>query len=155
MIDIVTLIVNHLLNDMDLVEDEKEIIENLMLAGYDLKEIQAAYSWVQNIAFTCKPDIKPKQVSTKSSSFRVLSHEENYYFTPEAFGFLIKLHDFGIIDDFLREEIIERAMLLSSDEIGLEEIKLVTILMLFDYSKIDSKHQVVGLLDDNWEQWMN
>ena len=40
--------------------------------------------------------------------FRLLSDEERLAFSPEAYGYLLQLQQKGLIDEAMREEILQR-----------------------------------------------
>ena len=58
---------------------------------------------------------------------------------PKAFGLLLDYHNRGIIDSFLMEEIIDRAMQSDSPIVGKKELRRLTALTLFNRFQFEWK----------------
>jgi len=131
---IVNLIVNHILENDDLDHEKNNVMENLISKGYNPNEIIDAFTWIRSFATNLYNDMQFDKFYNKPHAFRILSEEERMRFTVEAWGFLIKLRELGIIDDSLREEIINKALLIIDDEVDLDDIMIVASLAVFRQS---------------------
>ena len=96
---------------------EEELVENLLSRGFALADIEGAFKWLAQIAF---PQRKKK---ARSESIRVLTGSEKAKISPEAWGIILKLKKLNILDDHLLEEIIEKALATSSEEVDAQEMK--------------------------------
>jgi Smg protein len=141
MIGIVHLIVDRILEESDL--EKNNIVESLISEGYNPDEIIDAFAWIRNYALNLYQDVRMTKVYDRPETFRVLNEEERVRFSVKAWGFLIKLRELGIIDDQLREEIIDKAFLLVDDEVELDDIMIVASLVLFKQSYTYSKDGVL------------
>jgi uncharacterized protein Smg (DUF494 family) len=60
-----------------------------------------------------------------------MNREERCRFTVDAFGFVAKLTNLGIIGEDQREELLERAMTVFPERIEIDQIKTLVALTLF------------------------
>jgi uncharacterized protein Smg (DUF494 family) len=122
-----------LLDEPGLLEEPLSLIEEFVEYGYQHKEVEISLAWIGRFL------AEPSQGSSWSleplpaRGHRARSVEEQISFSPEAFGYLIRLENSGIIDPGLREEILERALGSYDEEIGEEEIRTVSRLVLQDH----------------------
>lgn len=131
---IVNLIVNHILENDDPEHNKNNVMETLVSKGYNPNEIIDAFTWIRSFAVNLYNDMQFDKFHHKPHAFRILGEEERIRFTVEAWGFLIKLRELGIIDDPLREEIINKALLIIDDEVDLDDIMIVASLSIFRHS---------------------
>jgi Smg protein len=122
-----------LLEDPGLFDEPGEILEEFVDQGYQPKEVESALAWIDR--FIAGPDQVSEWTAEPITSrgLRTRSTEEHISFSPEAFGFLLRLENSGIIDPSLREEILERALGTYDEEIGEEEIRTVSRMVLQDH----------------------
>lgn len=122
-----------LLEEPALMDDPGRLVEEFTGEGYGAREVETAVAWISRFiaepAFASPWSLEP----FTSNGFRTRSLEEQLSFSPEAFGFLLRLENSGIIDPAQREEILERALGTYDDEIGEEEIKTVSRMVLQDH----------------------
>lgn len=144
---IVSIIAQFVMEERDVLS-ENEIVEELLAVGFEAEEIDAAFSWMENLSLESgNLPAAPLALPTH----RIFTSEECRTLSPEARGFLIRLRTMGILNDELEEEIIGRAMQ-SEDEVCLREIKTLTALTLFARSHDEWRREVDRLLDDDWSQ---
>ncbi|KIH76289.1 Smg protein [Geoalkalibacter ferrihydriticus] len=144
---IVSIITQFILEENDLLTNENEIVQELLDIGFEVDEIDAAFSWMENQ--TLEP-LEPSLPSLGVTSQRVFTLRESLMLSLEARGFLVRLRSLGIVDDNVEEEIIERAMSTGEDEVGLKEIKHIAILALFSRAQQQWRKEVDCILDDDW-----
>ncbi len=139
-----------LLEDPGLFEDPRDLIDELAAEGYQAQEVEAAVAWLGR--FVSEPvhgSLWSAEPFT-SRGLRTRSLEEQISFSPEAFGYLMRLENFGLIDPTQREEILERALGTFDEEIGEEEIKAVSRIVLQDsgYGAADADADPLDVLDN-------
>jgi Smg protein len=110
--------------DRDFIESE------LYDAGFQSLDVQSAFHWLDNL-FLPKRGSKKKRPLVQSRSVRVFSSDEMDHLDTECRGFLLFLEQIGVIDEESREHLIERLMTLDADVVCLEQIKWVTLLVIF------------------------
>ncbi|NIQ94726.1 MAG: DUF494 domain-containing protein [Desulfuromonadales bacterium] len=145
---IVNLIAQYLLGDRDLLDNEQELVEELMAEGFDAEEIDAAFNWMANL----EVERDQSQMSFEPPSFRIFTPEERRIFSSEAQGFLIRLRLLGIVDSYMLEEIIERALQGSEDVMTLQELKTITALTVFTRSHDQWRQEFMSILEDDWSR---
>jgi Smg protein len=132
MLGIVHLIVDRILEQNDL--EKNNIVESLISEGYNPREIIDAFAWIKDFSMNIYQHKGMRKLYDKPKSFRVLTAEERMRFSAEAWSFVIKLREMGIINDALREEIIDKAFALIDDEVELDDMMIVASLVLFKQS---------------------
>lgn len=152
---IIEIIIKQILISKEIAFDEKGIIEYLLSEGYNIEEINAAFSWIREIIGAQNPAPSSKKIKGISNTMRILNPLERMNFSPEAYGFLIRLKEFGFIDDDMQEEIIERTQYFSDGEIGLDEIKSTVALVVMSRSGIELSDDISKFLNDEWENSLN
>lgn len=145
---IVNLIAQYLLGDRELLDNEHELVEELMAEGFDAEEIDAAFNWMANL----DADQNRDRVSFEPPSFRIFTSEERRIFSPDGQGFLIRLRLLGIVDSYMLEEIIERALQGTEDEMSLQELKTITALTVFARSNDQWRQEFMSILEDDWSR---
>ena len=139
-----------LITGNDLTEDRSDITLTLTARGFMDEEVNEAYEWFEEINTPLDIDVDEKMNDIKSN--RILSPEESFRVRPAAFGYLIKLKNMGIIDAVLLEEILTKVQNCGFDEIGLDEVRLLTILTLYKRDRISDWRRIIKhILDGGWE----
>lgn len=102
-------------------EDFEPLANSLIGMGYTQNEIETALFWFFNRQ-EIKQNLQPAQ-GLSEDSFRVLQDHERAVITPKAYGYLLELHCLGLITLGEMDAIIERAVLMGSQKVDVEEIK--------------------------------
>lgn len=144
---IVSIITQYILEQNEQMVGENEIVQELMNIGFEVDEIDEAFSWMEHQ--TLHPT-EPATPSLGVLSQRIFTARERMVLTRAAQGFLIRLRSMGIVDTELEEDIIERAMQAADDEVDLKEIKHIAILALFARAQHQWRKEVDCILDDDW-----
>lgn len=111
--------------------DELESVKLGPLKQYDRSEISAAYSWV--VQQYEKGDLK-QMISHRSRaehSHRVLHMAERMMISREAYGYLLELHNVGLLDHSSMERIIEKAMFTGTDTLTIDRVKELATKTIF------------------------
>jgi Smg protein len=145
-LDIVTVIARYIFEEGRGADEEQAITEELVAEGYDPREVAEAFEWLEQVAATRVG--RPEGGALDDSAARVLTPTERLKIHSQAFGFLIRLRQLGLIDGRVLERILERAMDVEAEEIGLDEIRAIAALVIFDRSP----QEVPGHLADVAEE---
>ena len=118
-------------NDDTLPEDRDSIDADLKQAGFQSHEIEKALDWLDGLALADDiPSINQSELNLRS-----FAEQETQRLNTTAQGFLHFLEQSGVLTPELRELVINRIMALDGgDEIGLDEIKWVVMMVLFNNS---------------------
>ena len=110
--------------------DAEPLSKRLSAAGFQDEEISAALDWLSGL----EPSGENRVSSDFGASrgFRIYTESELSKTTVEARGFLMFLEHAGIIDSTQRELVIERVAALDEPGIGLEKVKLIVLLVLWN-----------------------
>ena len=127
-------------------------IKWLLNEGFSADEIDEACSWLKNLTINGDLCMAIKDSNGDFYTNRVLNTSESLKINGDAYGFLIRLKEMGLIDAELQEEIIEMAMLAADDEIGMDDIKGITAMLVFDHTPSQWKSDIMDILNDRWEK---
>jgi Smg protein len=130
MMTLFSLIADQVRKKQELFDEEGKIMQALLNNGCRLHEADAALTFVQMLVQRQSEDYL-STARTASPRMRTMNREERDRFTVDAFGFVTKLTNLGIIGEDQREELLERAMTVCTERIELDHIKALVTLMLF------------------------
>ncbi len=129
MMNLLSLIADQVQKKQELFDEEGEIMQTLLNSGYRLQEADAALTLMQTLVQKQSEELFATMRSP--ISMRAMNFEERSRFTVDAFGFVSKLTNLGIITEDQREELLERAMAAYTDRIELDHIKSLVAFTLF------------------------
>jgi Smg protein len=101
----------------------------LHAAGFENDDIEDALDWLNTL--TRKPDEGLPESLDAGSSFRGYTADESSKLPLESRGFIAFLESAKILSPLLRELIIERAMALPSETVGLDKLKVIVLMVLW------------------------
>lgn len=127
MLDVVGIVLENLTDEK---EGNENLVDSLIAKGFTLAEIEGAFQWIAKAIFS-----DPER-SSNPQSLRILTPPEKAKITPKAWGMLIRLKKKKIIDDYLLEEILEKAMTVSSETVNIERMKSLVQVTLFNSSQL-------------------
>ncbi len=131
MINIFSIIAEQVRNKQELFDDEAKIMQMLLNNGYHIYEADAALMLMQTFVQGEANRLFKSEAGYSFAYLRVMSREERGRFTIDAFAFASKLTHLGIISEYQREEILDKALTVCSDKIELEHIKSIVATFLF------------------------
>jgi Smg protein len=109
--------------------DHETLARKLHAAGFENDDIHDALDWLNRLA---APTETPSlECLDTRSTFRSFNAEEAGKLTTESRGFLAFLESARVLAPRLRELIIERAMALPGDLVGLEKLKVIVLMVLW------------------------
>lgn len=148
---IVTIIAQYLLSDGEF-PAQSDLVNELLASGFAAEEINAAFLWMERINHD---PVERQAPEFRAPTFRVFSSEECRFLGVEARGFLVRLRLLGLIDESLFEEMVQRALTDASQELGLDEIKIVAAQALAAYAQSEWGHEIACILDDDWNGFIH
>lgn len=126
-----SLIAEQVRNKQELFTKEDTIMDTLLNRGFHVMEADTALMLMQSLvkrqaelAFTESP-------VPCSPGMRMMNTEERSRFTPEAFGFVTRLAQLGLISSEERDMLIDRSLASSGERVDLGRIQDLTLLFLF------------------------
>lgn len=143
-IEIIVYLLNELRNNKQLGEVD---LENLTKLGYSANEINTAFSWVYSKIHAGESIFKSEIKGHKS--FRILHELEKNVISPEAYGYLIQLHELGLINDSDIEVIIERVMLSSYSKVDAPDMKAYVAAFLLGVDDMTNNNRRIMINTDN------
>lgn len=126
-VEIIMFLVNELKSSKQLSEVDVAVLSN---NGYTASEISTAFSWLFERMNVGQPVVDGVEASDESH--RILHDVEKMVISPEAYGYLLQAHQFGILNNGDIETIIERIMAAGFSTVGIAEMKSFIAGMLFD-----------------------
>lgn len=138
---------NYIHSEMEVVVDHDELTDELTRAGFHRQEISKALAWLERLADLQDSHDKPYLNRSPSSATRVYTAEEVARLDCSSRGFLMYLESLGVLDFATREMVIDRVMELDTPQFGLDDLKWVVLMVLFNVpGQEDAYDQMEGLL---------
>jgi Smg protein len=110
----------------DACPEPKQLRRKLSAVGFEPDEIQDALRWLDGLANTAESVTG----SPVPGSMRIYTDAEREVLDEQAVGFITFLESAGVLAAPLREMVIDRAMAVGSGPMGLEDLKII-VLMVF------------------------
>lgn len=134
-------------------ESTGDVINKLLMKeGFSPDEIDKAYSWLKGLTMNGDLRVAIKDDNGDYYTNGGLNANEPLKINEDAYGFLIRLKEMGLVDAQLQEEIIEMAMLAAEDEIGIDDIKGITAMLIFDHSPNRWQSDIIDVLNGRGEK---
>lgn len=103
------------------------LARKLSAAGFEADDISAALVWLDGLVSE-----EPSMAATSGrGSIRVYDEDEAARLTVESRGFLAFLEQQEAIDPALRELIIDRALALPGDTVGVDRLKVIVLAVIW------------------------
>lgn len=131
MMNLFSLIADQVRNRQELFEEEGKIMQALLNDGYHLHEADAAITLIQTLAQKESENFFEPSATAAPAQMRVMTREERERFDVDAFGFVSKMTNLGIITPEQREELLEKALTGYAGRIELDHIKSLVTFFLF------------------------
>ncbi|HDL04821.1 MAG: hypothetical protein DRP46_00165 [Candidatus Zixiibacteriota bacterium] len=147
-LEIVVFLMSHIKDHQGQLENLEDVSSYLKSNGFTDNEISSAYSWVLDQIQSDSQFVLEDGQSNIST--RILTEQERRHFSSDAIGYLLQLRYLGLISDGLMEVILERATLMGSTAIDLEQLKIIIGALLFrEPDFLEAGKQQVYLLPDD------
>ncbi len=113
----------------DAAPDHDALAEKLTAAGFENGDIHDALDWLRGLG-TPQEDSYPEAFEL-CDGFRGWTSDELAKLTTESRGLLAFLEGARVLTPPLRELIIDRAMAIDAETVGLDELKVITLMVLW------------------------
>jgi len=110
--------------------DRDELKLELQEAGFAHAEVDKALSWLDGLIDLQNEHALDNQQT--HNAFRFYTATEQKRLNTECRGFLLFMEQIGVLDPITRETVIDRVMALGADDIGLDHLKWVIMMVLFN-----------------------
>jgi Smg protein len=110
----------------DACPDHQQLQRKLSAVGFEPEEIQEALRWLDGLASSAESCVD----SAGTGSMRIYADGERELLGEESIGFITFLESAGVLPPPLREMVIDRATAVGAGPIGLEDLKII-VLMVF------------------------
>ena len=109
--------------------DQDTLSRKLHVAGFENDDISEALNWLNGLARS-NDDRLPGTLE-KNASIRTYTEDELEKLSTEGRGFIAFLESAQVLSPVLREVILERAMALPEDVVGITKLKVITLMVLW------------------------
>jgi Smg protein len=109
--------------------DHETLARKLHAAGFENEDIHDALDWLNRLA--APAETGSLECLDTRRTFRTYNGEETAKLTTESRGFLAFMESARVFPPRLRELIIERAMALPGDVVGLDKLKVIVLMVLW------------------------
>ncbi|RBP48836.1 DUF494 family protein [Arenicella xantha] len=120
---------NYIADGVALDPSHDELADELAGAGFPGEEIEKAFVWLEGLLEISEQDTQHNQPQA-AESWRYYTADEFACLKLEGTSLLTRLVDAGVLDQFLREMVIDRVMALDSAEVNIDHIKWVILMVL-------------------------
>ncbi|MCK5681387.1 DUF494 family protein [bacterium] len=127
---IIGIISDYLADEVDLFEQEEEIVDDLVSLGFDFSEIETAFGWIANLSQGKELNLHLLDLEPESEFQRHFSLEERQSLSVDSRTWLTKLRQMEILSQVAVEDIIDQAIMLGGSQIGLEDIKVISTMVI-------------------------
>jgi len=110
--------------------DHDTLARKLHAAGFENEDISDALDWLSTLSRASRGNDLPPALEA-SNSFRGYTRAELSKISQDSRGFLAFLESARVLNPLLRELILERAMALEDEYVGLEKLKVVILMVLW------------------------
>jgi Smg protein len=110
----------------DACPDHQQLQRKLSAVGFESEEIQDALRWLDGLANSAESCVD----TAAPGSLRVYVDAERELLGDDSIGFISFLESAGVLPPPLREMVIDRATAVGAGPIGLEDLKII-VLMVF------------------------
>ncbi len=139
-VEILIYIMQEIRKDTNDSQHLRVISKDLLKRGYTESEISSAFSWLLTRVRSESEEIVPIQRPSLKQSFRMLHEIEHSVVSIEAYGYIIQLKELGIISETDVENILEKAVMLSSSRVKVEDVKSIVASILFSNETFGPGH---------------
>ena len=137
--------INQNSQNIDMIINQNTLTDELLQAGFEEDEIMQAMSWLAKLSDLKELDKKRALVLSDPGSIRIFTDEENTKLDVNCRGFILFLEQLKVLEPTTREIVLDRVMELDLDEVGLDDLKWVVLMVLFN---IPGKEKAYNQLED-------
>jgi len=140
--------------DFQLDENQSSLKDELSEVGFGNAEINKAFTWLESLLNQLEES--PHDLPNKNISIRHFTSEEMQKLDTDCRGFLLSVEQAGILDVPSRELVIDRVMALENQDILLEELKWITLMVLFNQpGREEAFYRMENLMDGDMFKFLH
>ena len=129
--------------------DHSVLRQELLQAGFGEPEVDRALTWLDDLN---RDPGHPFPSSPADRSVRVFNSLELSRLDTECRGYLMYLEHIGILSALHREIVIDRLMALGAGEIDVDQVKWVTLMVLFSQAEPEQENAFARMEDLVFEE---
>ena len=129
--------------------DHGVLRQELLRAGIGEPEVERALTWLEDLN---RDPGHPFPASPADRSVRVFNSVELSRLDTECRGYLMYLEHIGILSALHREIVIDRLMALGAGEVDGEQVKWVTLMVLFSQAEPEQENAFARMEDLVFEE---
>jgi Smg protein len=116
---------------------EPEHLERKLSAvGFDSEEIGDAMVWLQGLNTAAHPPaVHPWLCQPSPNSMRIYPPSEYKHLGQECIGFIRFLESCGVLPPHMREVVIDRAMAVPAEPVGLDDLKIIILMVYWSFGE--------------------
>lgn len=119
--------------ETDVRADEKTLTRELSAAGFDSDDISRAFSWFSDLAMMA--DQASPEAAADRAAYRIYTLDEAKKIGQDSRSFLLFLEQANVLNPLEREVVIDRLMALPENEVGLDQTKWISLMVLWRHGK--------------------
>lgn len=123
---------NYIHSEAEIFVEQNELTEELLRAGFNKPEIYKALDWLEQLADLQHSDEEPYLNAYPLHAVRIYTDRECQMLSVECRGFLMFVEQIGVINNMTREMVMDRLFALDKPDIGLDDLKWVVLMVLFN-----------------------
>jgi len=128
---------NYIVNGVEFEPEQDELAEELLGAGFPNDEIDKAFAWLEELLNVCEDSEPENLIKQSSKSLRFYTARETEQLTPEGLALISRLVGVGVLDQSLRETVIDRIMALDGIRVDLDHVRWVVLMVLTNRPNYD------------------
>ncbi|MGH8579883.1 MAG: DUF494 family protein [Gammaproteobacteria bacterium] len=133
-LDILQFLFDHCVDEeADLPLDRGALQAQLMEVGFDERQVEKAFDWLQ--AFSEEPELEPRH---HQNSVRLYTPLEQEKLGIEGLGLILVLEQSGVLEHHTRELVINRVMALEGETVELPQLKWIVFMVLVNQPDQDT-----------------
>jgi Smg protein len=99
----------------------------LSSVGFETEEIDDAMTWLKGL--------EPWVLQPSPTSVRIYTHAEQNHLGVQCLGFISFLESAGVLPAHMREVVIDRAMAAPGSPVGLEDLKIIVLMVYWRFGQ--------------------
>ena len=119
---------NYIVDGVDFEPEQEKLAEELLGAGFPNEEINKAFAWLEDLLDVCEQD--GQIIKQSNNAFRFYTSDEMQQLNVDGLALITRLVNVGVLDQFLREMVIDRVMALDSVQVNIDHVRWVILMVL-------------------------
>jgi len=121
---------NYIIDGVAFEPEQDALAQELLGAGFPDEEISKAFVWLEDLLDVCEQDDSRHLIQQSNSAIRFYTDAETEQLKAEGLGLITRLVNVGVLDQFLREMVIDRVMALDSVQVNIDHVRWVILMVL-------------------------